>query len=601
MINNPIMAFHNLTRKYPERFSKKIHKQVFFIETLLKKKGIQYKSGDPEHFEQFCKDHIKHIEGVWAGRPFILSAEQKWIAHCVLGIKEKEKTYKVWIRYFREVFVFVGRKWGKTLFLAALELWIVLCDKEPAAACYSFAGNSTQAARLYNSAKFFIDSNKTLKPLFRAKRADNKQFMYVKGTQNFFSYESGLPKGKAGANPHLAIFDELHEITKLELYKNVISGQGARLQPLAFSISTAGTTRNSLYDSKLEGIEKLCKKRQIDDDARVFFAVFEIDPEDDPDDQKCWIKANPGIPDNRPSLAFLKKEHKHSLLDITARPTFLAQNLNRPTNNILTYIELSELKGARIEINHEHYYDTYAFGGVDLSDTIDLCCATALIPDANCEKFIVLQKYFVAEKRIEQNSERDNIIYQGFANTLSQDPICRELLHICKGSIVDKEDVVNWFVELENKYQMTFLKIGYDPWNKSEFLKYSLRYFPREIVTKDADGIDERDLGVMTDVRQGAPTMSEPIKHIKAAFTDKNIFYDKTNALFEFCVNNLKINIDKNLNITFDKAKSTGRIDGFASLADAWVAMERGRQQYLNILPKTHNKYQSGEKEFAGA
>lgn len=593
---NPIQEFHNLTKKYPERFSKKIHRMVFFIDLLLQDKGVEYRPADPEHFQQFCFDYIVHIEGIWAGMPFVLSLEQKWIVHCILGIKIKDKTYKVWVRYFREGMIFVARKWGKTLFASALEIWFTLCDKEPAAAVYNFASNSTQAARLFGNAKYFIEHNRILRSAFKFSRRDNKQFAYVKGTANFFSYESGTPKGKTGSNPHLAIFDELHEITKKELYKNVTTGQATRLQPFALSISSAGKERGSLYDDKLTEIENICKKKKLPEHVRLFFAVFEIDAEDNPDNEKCWIKANPGLPDNRPGIAYLRKEHKSSQLDITERPSFLAFHLNRPTNNALTYIELDELKNARIDIRHEMYYDSYGFGGTDLSQTTDLCSATALIPmNPECTRFIFLQKYFVAEKRIDENSERDKILYKGFTSTISKDPICRELLHICKGAIVDKEDVVNWYIELEEKYKITFLKIGYDAWDKTEYLKYSLRVFSAENVTKDDDGLDIRDDGVMTAVHQGPFTMSDPIKYIKTEFKDEAINYDATNVLFEFCVNNLKVEVDKNKNVSIHKAKSTGRVDGFASLADAVVAMERGKAAYVS-LEKTHNPYQSGKK-----
>ena len=602
MINaNPIYDFHSATRKNPERYSKKIHKMVFFAEQLLAKKGIEYKANDPCHFEEFCKQHIKHIEGVWAGKPFILSFEQKWITHCILGIKEKDKTHKVWVRYFRECVIFVARKFGKTLFMAALELWFVLCDKEPAAACYSFASNAIQARRLFDNVKFFIDHDEYLKLWFKFKRADNKYFGMIKGTQNFFTYESGMPKGKTGTNPHLAVFDELHEITRKELYKAVLTGQGARLQPMAISISSAGTIRGSLYDDKIVEIDNICKMRTLPDDLRMFFAVFEIDADDDPDNPKCWIKANPGIPENRPSMAFLKKEHKHSQIDVTARPSFLAYNLNRPANNAITYIELDELKNARTEIKHEHYYDSYAFGGVDLSDTTDLTCATALIPiDVGCEKFIFFQRYFVASKFIDKNSERDKVIYRSFTATNSNDDATKQLLEVVEGNFIDKENVARWFQDLETKYQITFLKIGYDRARKNEYLKYALQTFDNEVVTKDADGLDVRDNGVMTDVAQGWITTSEPIKNIKKSFEKSLIFYDKTNAMFEFCVNNLRVYIDRNLNVTIDKAKSTGRIDGFASLIDSVVAMQRGKDTYLQIK-KTRNVYQSGEKEFTGA
>ena len=141
-----ITAFNDLTKKYPERFSKRIHRMVYFIELLLKRKDIAYRPLDPEHFENFCKDNIRHIEGVWAGTPFILAIEQKWIIHCILGLKIMHKEYKVWIRYFKECRILVSRKWGKSLLASALIIWFTACDNEPAAQNFCLASNMEQAA-----------------------------------------------------------------------------------------------------------------------------------------------------------------------------------------------------------------------------------------------------------------------------------------------------------------------------------------------------------------------------------------------------------------------------------------------------------------------
>lgn len=593
MIPRAINEFHELTKKRPQNFCKKIHRQVYFVEKLLLKKGIEYKPIDPELFEEYCKT-LKHQKGIWAGKPFVLSIEQRWIVHCVLGIKIFDKSYKMWLRFYKEVVVFVGRKWGKSLFLAALATYCAALDKEPGAEVICYASSGDQAQKVFAPIENFIKDSPELKSIFKPRTILGKKHYFVKGTNSYITYGTGTPKGKMGNNPHLAIFDEAHEIIKLDLYTSQTSGQGARTQALAFTISTAGIIRNSLYDKHLETIEVLCKKPATDENARLFFAVFEIDVEDNPSNEKIWIKANPGMNENRPPIAFLRKEYTNAVIDITKMPTFLAVNLNRPSNNALTYIELDELKNARLDIIHEMYYDSYAFGGVDLSDTTDLTCATALIPiDPYCEKFIFLQRYFVAESFIDKNSEKDKIIYRNFTATLAKCDACLQLLEIVPGNFIDKQYVARWFQDLETKYKITFLKIGYDRALKNEYLKYALETFDQEIVTRDINGVEVRDNGVMTDVAQGWITTSTPIKNIKKYFELNLIYYDSTNMMFEFCVNNLKVNVDRNGNCTVDKQKSTGRIDGFASLIDAIVAMERGKNIYLGIN-KTHNIYQNG-------
>ena len=138
----------------------------------------------------------------------------------------------------------------------------------------------------------------------------------------------------------------------------------------------------------------------------------------------------------------------------------------------------------------------YAVGGVDLAETTDLCCASALVPFDG--KLHLFQKYFIARQRIEQNSKADKMAYESFCNTNAEDPLNRELLKICEGSMVKKGDVTDWYEELAEKYDVTFWKVGYDRWHGGDWVDdMELSGFPKE----DNDG-----RGVTFPVAMGAKT-----------------------------------------------------------------------------------------------
>lgn len=57
----------------------------------------------------------------------------------------------------------------------------------------------------------------------------------------------------------------------------------------------------------------------------------------------------------------------------------------------------------------DEIYDTYAIGGVDLSSTTDLTCATCLVVKGDTK--YVLQQYFIPSQYIERRIKDDKIPY----------------------------------------------------------------------------------------------------------------------------------------------------------------------------------------------
>lgn len=108
----------------------------------------------------------------------------------------------------------------------------------------------------------------------------------------------------------------------------------------------------------------------------------------------------------------------------------------------------------------EEIYDSYAVGGVDLSSTTDLTCASCLIVK-NGIKY-VLQQYFIPSQNLERKIKEDKIPYDIWNQ--------RGFITICEGSKVNYSDVTEWFVKLNNEYQVSTAFIGYDPWNSNYWI-----------------------------------------------------------------------------------------------------------------------------------
>ena len=169
----------------------------------------------------------------------------------------------------------------------------------------------------------------------------------------------------------------------------------------------------------------------------------------------------------------------------------------------------------------QEIYDTYAVGGVDLSSTTDLTCATILVKKG--DKKYCLQQYFIPSVNLEFKIKDDQIPYDKWEK--------RGLVTICEGSKVDYSQVTQWFLRMKADYEIATMWIGYDPWNSGYWIEEMQNY-----------GFQ------MHEVRQGAKTMSNPMKRLGADLIDKSLNYN-TNPILKWCLCNTNVKRDENDNI----------------------------------------------------
>lgn len=214
------------------------------------------------------------------------------------------------------------------------------------------------------------------------------------------------------------------------------------------------------------------------------------------------------------------------------------------------------------QLNNEATFDPqkhnacYAIGGADLSATTDLTSACVIYKLKVDNQIYVLQMYWLPEDLLDKRVQEDKIPYD----------IWRDmgLLRTCPGNRVDYRAVTEWFCEIQEEFNIIVSWVGYDPWGAP--------YWKEEMVSVFGD--------VMEDVRQGKLTLSNPMKEMEAEFTAKRINYNN-NPITKWCISNVAVDIDKNLNIQPCKTKNTRqRIDGFAALLDAYVVYTRHLEEY---------------------
>ena len=203
----------------------------------------------------------------------------------------------------------------------------------------------------------------------------------------------------------------------------------------------------------------------------------------------------------------------------------------------------------------------YGIGGCDLSSTTDLTCATVLFMVPEDNRIYVLQMYFLPEDLLEKRVREDKIPYDQWYE--------QGLLTLTPGNKVHYKYVVEWFRKVQEEYDVYLFKCGYDSWSAQYFVEDMMNEFGRE---------------VMEPVIQGKKTLSGPMKSLGADLEKKRIIYNN-NPILKWCLANTSVDVDKNDNIQPAKGnQGTRRIDGMASLLDAYVTLEKNMEEYVSMI-----------------
>lgn len=524
--------------------SKKVRLQFDKIVEDLKHPGKYYfdleRANKPiEFIEKYCK----HSKGKWAGKPIILDLWQKAIIQSIFGFIDDKGNRK-----YREVFIIVGRKNGKSTLISGIALYMLFADKEGGAQVCCVASKKDQAKIVFNEAKNMVNQSPYLSKHIKKRKND----FYV--PFNFGTFEPLASDSNTldGLNMHCGIIDELHSIKDRNIYDVSKQSMSAREQPLLLMITTAGFIREGIYDSRYEYAENVLNG--IVQDERFLSFIYELDERKEWTNEKCWIKANPGLGTIK-SLDTLKGYVQNGKDDKTFLPTVLTKDFNIRETGVGAWLNFEDINNTeKFDING--LKSSYAIGGVDLSSVWDLTCASALVRKNG--KWFLLQMYFIPEEKAEQKEREDHVPYKVWKE--------QGYIRFCPGNKVNYSDVTEWYKELRDKYNILTLWVGYDKWG-SQFW------------------VDEmKNAGfTLEEVIQGARTMSTPMKILATDLQKKLINYNN-NPILKWCLTNTQVEVDKNDNIRPVKGRnSKQRIDGTVSFIDAYVLLQQHYDDYINM------------------
>lgn len=510
------------------------------------KDGYVFDQERAERPIQFIERFCKHSKGEWAGKPLKLELFQKAFISALFGFVDKKTGY----RKYRETLLYVARKNGKSVLLSGLALYMLIADKEAGAEIYSVASKKDQAKIIYEETFNMIRQSPDLIQVVKKRKSD----LYFNLTFSKFQ-----PLGKNsdtldGLNSSLVIIDELHSIKDRNLYEVMKQSQSARRQPLLIMITTAGTIRECIFDDMYKYACGVCDGTI--DDPHFLPIIYELDSKEEWLDPMKWEKANPGLNHIKKLDDLISKvaRAKQSPRDLTG---VLVKDFNVIQTVASTWLTFEDVDNPET-FNLEDFKGYYCIGGADLSRSGDLTAATLLFMDKN-EKRYVTQMYFLPKDNFEQRVHDEKIPYDKWLEA--------GLLRLCEGNSINYSDVTAWFMEMVEKYDVTPAWIYYDP--------YSAAYWVQEM---QSNGFN------MVKCFQGVKTLSLPMQQLGQDLAAKKINYNN-NPLLKWCITNTGVKTDVNGNIQPIKATSPKyRIDGLASLLDAYVGLLDHYNEYLDTL-----------------
>lgn len=509
-----------------------------------------------KHAIYFKEHYCCHSKGKFAGQPLVLELWQKAMYAALYGFIDEYTG----LRKYRILFLTVGRKNGKSTGAASDGLYLQIGDGEPGAEVYSVATKKDQAKIIWTEAKRMVKKSPVLRK--RLKCLVGEIVGMELSEKEDYSDTFFRPLGRDsdtldGLNAHGVLADEIHAWTDFNLWDVMIDSMTAREQPLFIATTTAGTVRESVYDEKYEYCTKVIDG--IYEDERILPIIYELDHRDEVHDPKMWRKANPGLGTIKNEMQLMEK-YKRALAVPSQMANLLCKDFNVPQTSSEVWLTYDDIFNDET-FDMEELRGSYCIGGVDLSATTDLTCATLLCMKPNSDKKYVLQMYWLPSTLLEQRVIEDKIPYDKW----------KELgyLRLSGTSAIDHRDVTNWFLEMIEKYELYPFKIGYD----------------RALATGWIQDMVEKGFGSSLEkVAQGALTFSQPMKFMEADFRDKKIIYNN-NPILKWCLTNTVIEIDKNENIRPVKGKNKRlRIDGTVALLNAYVVLYKHFNDYMNLI-----------------
>ena len=503
-----------------------------FTRKLKNYKPTKFKAKDSYYDKEYADfavafiESLCHTKGTWAGKRFELMDWQEQIIRDLFGIL-KPNGY----RQFNTAYIEIPKKNGKSELAAAVALLLTCGDGEQRAEVYGAAADRQQASIVFDVAADMVRMcpalNKRVKIL-----ASQKRLIY-EPTNSFYQVLSAEAYSKHGFNVHGVVFDELHSQPNRKLYDVLTKGSGdARMQPLFFLITTAGTDTHSICYEVHQKAQDIIDGRKID--PTFYPVIYGADDTEDWTSPKVWKKCNPSLGETI-GIDKVKTACESAKQNPGEENSFRQLRLNQWVKQAVRWMPMDKWDKCAFAVNEEQLEGRVCYGGLDLSSTTDITAFVLVFPPLDeDDKYIILPYFWIPEDTLDLRVKRDHVPYdiwerQGYLQTT-------------EGNVVHYGYIEKFIEELGKRFNIR--EIAFDRWGAVQMVQ-----------NLEGMGFTVVPFG------QGFKDMSPPTKELMKLTLEQKIAHGG-HPVLRWNMDNIFIRTDPAGNIKADKEKSTEKIDG---------------------------------------
>ena len=502
------------------------------LRKLKNYKPTKFKAKDSYYDKEYADfavafiESLCHTKGTWAGKSFELMDWQEQIIRDLFGIL-KPNGY----RQFNTAYIEIPKKNGKSELAAAVALLLTCGDGEQRAEVYGAAADRQQASIVFDVAADMVRMcpalNKRVKILTSQKR------LIYEPTNSFYQVLSAEAYSKHGFNVHGVVFDELHSQPNRKLYDVLTKGSGdARMQPLFFLITTAGTDTHSICYEVHQKAQDIIDGRKID--PTFYPVIFGADDTEDWTSPKVWKKCNPSLGETI-GMDKVKTACESAKQNPGEENSFRQLRLNQWVKQAVRWMPMDKWDKCAFAVNEEQLQGRVCYGGLDLSSTTDITAFVLVFPPLDEEdKYIILPYFWIPEDTLDLRVKRDHVPYDVWER--------QGYLQTTEGNVVHYGYIEKFIEELGKKFNIR--EIAFDRWGAVQMVQ-----------NLEGMGFTVVPFG------QGFKDMSPPTKELMKLTLEEKIAHGG-HPVLRWNMDNIFIRTDPAGNIKADKEKSTEKIDG---------------------------------------